>query len=352
MNSSPLTENENLPALDGFRGLAILLVICYHFEIINSWGWMGVDLFFVLSGFLISKSLSKGTLNKEHLIRFFRNRILRIVPATYLSLLLFFLLVPLLKFGAESESFQILKYNQFYYWAFQTDIWYALDGFPAMVFLLPLWSLGVEAKFYLLWPLFFWVIKSLTSWGKWIFLVLIILISIVFRSYAHYWFPSFENIYRYVFFLCRLDAFAIGTGIYFLSRQGWYGIDRRWWGVLAAIIFIYFLVLFLSGNWNGHYSSNWVSFIGFTLIACGWAAMIAFILQSSNVCSWLFQSKWLVWLGKYSYGIYVFHYPIWLLIHKTALPAYLFLPVAILVTMLSGYLSFSLVERPFLNWKK
>lgn len=351
MNNKTSTENGSITCLDGFRGLAILLVICYHFEIIHSWGWMGVDLFFVLSGFLITKSLTAYPINSINLKRFFQNRFLRIVPACYVSLIIFFFLVPSLGIGIDSEAYRILLQNQFYFWTFQTDIWYALDGFPLMVFLLPLWSLGVEAKFYLIWPLVIWMQSRLSSWKRYIFLGTIVLLSIFFRSYAQDWIPTFEDVYRYVFFLCRMDAFTIGAILYFLYRDEWLGMNSRYWGILATVIYLYFLILFLTGNWNGHYSSNWVSFIGFTLIAAGWAALIAFALQTTSIISHILKSQCLGWLGKYSYGMYVFHYPLWLFIYKMSLPMYLILILAIIGTLLMGYFSYKFIERPFLKLK-
>ncbi|KYP16091.1 acyltransferase [Flavihumibacter sp. CACIAM 22H1] len=351
MNESRLT-GKTIPVLDGFRGLAILLVLCYHFEIIKSWGWMGVDLFFVLSGFLITRSLYPANGLSPALYPYYRNRILRIVPACFLSLLLIFIVVPLVWSGADSPAYQILRKNQWYYWTFQTDIWYALDGFPAMVLLLPLWSLGVEAKFYLVWPYVTAGIRTGRYGARWLYLGVLVVMAIIIRSYAQSWLPAFEQVYRYVFFLCRLDAFAIGAALYFVFSEGGRGVQNRWWGLIAAVIFLYFMGLFVSGNWNGHYSSNWIIYLGFTLIATGWASLVLHTLQSNDFCNRLFQAKWLAAMGKYSYGIYVFHYPIWILVHRIHLPASLLLIIACLATLLIGYLSYHLVEKPFLRLKQ
>jgi peptidoglycan/LPS O-acetylase OafA/YrhL len=89
-----IAPGKRIPQLDGLRGIAILMVMCYHFfpnNIICNFGWSGVDLFFVLSGFLITGRLYPYLDDKKILLKFYRNRFLRIVPL-YFGFLVVFLL--------------------------------------------------------------------------------------------------------------------------------------------------------------------------------------------------------------------------------------------------------------------
>ena len=141
--------HNRIKILDGFRGLAILLVIGYHYLNFFSFGWTGVDLFFVLSGFLITGKLVES-LDADHYFRnFYIKRILRIVPLYYFILLLFFVLIPFLLPSLVSISFNELQHEQIYYWTFVVNIYDAIHGWPQNVTLIHFWSLACEIQFYL-----------------------------------------------------------------------------------------------------------------------------------------------------------------------------------------------------------
>src|SRR4029077_20528398 len=114
--------HNRIKILDGFRGLAILLVIGYHYLDFFSFGWTGVDLFFVLSGFLITGKLVESMGAAHYFRTFYTKRILRIVPLYYSILLLFFVLVPFLLPSFVSVSFKELLQKQIFYWTFLANI--------------------------------------------------------------------------------------------------------------------------------------------------------------------------------------------------------------------------------------
>ena len=150
---------ERIPELDGLRGLAVLMVMAYHafaYEMVREqWGglaralvwvtnlgWLGVDLFFVLSGFLITGVLLRTRQDARYLSNFYWRRALRILP------LYFFVLLVIGLFYAHAGQFVLLS-------ALFLVNWASLFGVPLIYG--PLWSLAVEEHFYLFWP---WVVRA------------------------------------------------------------------------------------------------------------------------------------------------------------------------------------------------
>ena len=157
----------HIPALDGIRGLAILLVLLGHFtsyggfrpeigvdrayHLVAMLGGVGVDLFFVLSGFLITGILVDARGGAFFFRNFYMRRVLRIFPLYYGSLLVFFVVLPLLDPG-DPRLQQVLG-EQAWYWSYLTNIRMAFDGWPAYHHIGHFWSLAVEEQFYMVWPL-------------------------------------------------------------------------------------------------------------------------------------------------------------------------------------------------------
>ncbi|HJQ54256.1 MAG TPA: acyltransferase [Gemmatimonadaceae bacterium] len=161
-------ERGHILALDGLRGIAILLVVASHF-VSNlkitadgpAWvlvsiahaGWTGVDLFFVLSGFLITGILVDARGSPSYFKAFYARRALRILPAYYGFLFAIFVVLPALHLGA-GDNYMLARQHQGWYWLHQTNIMMAIGEipghgpYPSTLF----WSLAVEEQFYFLWP--------------------------------------------------------------------------------------------------------------------------------------------------------------------------------------------------------
>ena len=141
------------PALDGVRGLAIALVVASH---VTTWppatqGWIGVDLFFVLSGFLITGILadSRNVIGRAR--AFYVRRALRILPLYYGVLVTLFVVIPILH-PLHTQEYQTLAREQWWYWTYLQN-WriasaHSIDGGSLVWF----WSLAIEEQFYLIWP--------------------------------------------------------------------------------------------------------------------------------------------------------------------------------------------------------
>src|SRR5215831_14066355 len=150
------------PALDGLRGIAILLVICCHnlnFLPHFEFGWVGVDLFFVLSGFMITDNLIKTKETKNFLQNFYIRRVLRIFPLLYGVLLLYFIFAPGL--GSLRLQYDYYHSNQGFVW-FHLQNWLAISHVRPTdtVLLNHFWSLSVEEQFYLVWPFVVLLVKD------------------------------------------------------------------------------------------------------------------------------------------------------------------------------------------------
>ncbi|HKB45330.1 MAG TPA: acyltransferase, partial [Chitinophagaceae bacterium] len=156
-----ISKRNHYPALDGLRGIAILLVVFLHnFRFMNYFffGWLGVDLFFVLSGFLITDILM-NTLQEPHFLRnFYMRRVLRIFPLYYLTLIICLYILP-----AITSLYLDMRYyqsNQLWLWLYMQNWLYVFkEPFGAQM-LLHLWSLAVEEQFYLIWPVTILLIRK------------------------------------------------------------------------------------------------------------------------------------------------------------------------------------------------
>jgi peptidoglycan/LPS O-acetylase OafA/YrhL len=217
------------PRLDGLRGLAILLVMLYHtthyglartaldeaLTIVPSVGWSGVDLFFVLSGFLITGILLGTRDGTTYYRAFYARRVLRIFPLYYATLAFFLLVVPQLPFFAAVDHFWNpgASREQFWYWLFLSNVQAALTGAWQHQTLDISWSLAIEEHFYLLWLL---VVRYASERR-----LLICAGTIVARCCcARRWCAGASPLAAYTLTPCRLDTLATGAAIAILARRG------------------------------------------------------------------------------------------------------------------------------------
>src|SRR2546425_904777 len=171
-------RGDRVPVLDGLRGLAIILVFLAHaireplqpgtasidvaLRAIAYTGWIGVDLFFVLSGFLISGILLDTRGQPRWWPNFIVRRALRIFPLYYGALTVLFVFLPWLVRWSNPD-FVTLQANQRWYWTYTVNLLAALtDGRGTPLYTSHLWSLSIEEQFYLIWPFFVWVCRPRT----------------------------------------------------------------------------------------------------------------------------------------------------------------------------------------------
>ncbi len=236
-----LPPGERIPVLDGIRGIAILLVMVFHFWVFGiatgtrlwervyasaaGMGWVGVDLFFVLSGFLITGILYDSRGRQHYFQVFYGRRTVRIFPLYYASLALFFWIIPFLLVRLHHSQFSE-TYNsptaKLFAWTYLLNWYEGLRGFNAVS--LPLqhfWSLAVEEQFYLVWPI---LVLTLARRRLMVLCGGLMALGLVLRAvlYAIH-LPSAA----YTLIFCRADSLAIGALVALSAR------DPRDWKTLV-----------------------------------------------------------------------------------------------------------------------
>jgi len=308
-------EESHLPALDGLRGLAILLVLLFHtfarpevqhanwiiksFNQVSLFGWTGVDLFFVLSGFLITRILLDAKTSTNFFKVFYMRRILRIFPLYYLSLIGVFLIWPLLKLHTGSISG-----NDAGHVGLTVQLWYWLNlvNWPTAIhpMLVPLlshyWTLSIEEQFYAVWPAVVYFLSekrlALLSIAGIVSVFILRNLPIV-QAFG----ATHDNfLYRLTPF--RMDTLLFGGLLAILFKH----VDRskllRW----AVPIFVVTLALLL---WKAQPSPA-EGAITFTGLAVLYSSLLTICITSKTAGA-LFRTRLLRGMGKYSYSVYLIH---------------------------------------------
>jgi peptidoglycan/LPS O-acetylase OafA/YrhL len=311
-----------LRRLDGLRGLAILLVMVVHFwrpeeaTALGRWmtrvaaaGWSGVDLFFVLSGFLITGILADTRGRPGWLRNFFARRVLRIFPLYYLFLAVSMLLLP--AYVARIHFTRVPDYGYAadvaawpWYASYTSNLWMALHGrfSPGGANSLT-WSLAVEEQFYLAWPLLILLCpprRLLALVGALFAAAVAVRTGLVLAGSG--WLPIF------LLLPCRMDALAAGAlaALYLRSPR----FRPRVWqrlGSAACFILLPAAVLWILRPAGDVRETAPFQVAGYSLLALGFAGLLAKVLDGGTVLRRAFDAAPLVSLGKYSYGIYLFH---------------------------------------------
>lgn len=357
--------HKHIPTLDGVRGLAILLVLIFHlykYIYITNIGWIGVDLFFVLSGFLITGILLNAKATPNFFLNFISRRALRIFPLYYLFLFLFFIVLPLLKHPVQVDNYDYLYDNQIWFWTY-TQNWLGafsnewINGSIISHF----WSLAIEEQFYLFWPLiiYFNSKKSIVKMS-----LVIIIMSVVLRNI--FIFFEYSWVTSYIFTLSRLDNLSIGALCAVLIREKDFINILNRYTIYIMMISSSIIIFILIYTRNLSMSNIYFLSFGYTILAILFACIILFSLSDHrfNFLKKVFNTSIMVFLGKYSYGLYVYHIPVFMLLYPKLKSSLKFLTsleiisdliastlIFILVVIIS-LLSYHLVEVKFLKLKK
>ncbi len=338
---------KHLPQLDGLRGLAVLIVVSGHLAVfgigfgVKTLGPLppiGVDLFFVLSGFLITNILIDARAGKNYYLNFYARRALRIWPLYAIVLVIIF---ALLNHHVRILSFDETKIRWPFFALFLQNVVYRRAALLGPTALGLTWSLAVEEQFYLIWPV---LVRKLSTKHLTMTLMMIVGMAPLARVLAIH-----IGVDPYINPLCRFDGMAIGSlaVLWMRARRHDEASIRRVAGRLLVISATAEIIVVMAGLER---------YVSKTFVSLGFCAVLLAALSSPWVIR-VFSQAWLRHVGKVSYGIYLFHMLIGAALF-TAFPgsSWSVRTARVLGVILGSVgvatLSFQLVESPVLRLKR
>jgi len=370
-----------LPALDGLRGIAVLLVMVYHFSYAGSFshslldrgyarvsgaGWVGVDLFFVLSGFLITGILYDSRGRSGYFSSFYARRVLRIFPLYYAFVLLVLPLAALV--GAPDPAHTLDRLREFrpFYLGYAVNFMLAFHGgWKADILSTShLWSLAVEEQFYLLWPpLVLLLSRRALIRTSAVLAGAALLVRVGMRL------GGAGEVATFVLPFARMDALLLGGLVALGVRElgGVAPLARHAPRVLAVSCAVAAATL-ASAPARTSYASPWVQTVGYTAIAVFFAALLVASVAAPEGSRWgrLLRARPLAAPGTYSYALYVFHPVVMTALQAVGLGPdrfaapggvqvgvhLAFTGFAMLLSLAAAWVSWNLMERHFLRLKE
>ena len=366
-----------IPGLDGLRAIAFLLVFAIHTDYLN-FGWVGVQLFFVLSGFLITGILldmKEYLPTKEYYLKFYGRRFLRIFPLYYFYLLSMSGITAWLKSLAfRPNKMQIFLDQAPYAAIYVYNFFYASSSFEHTALLEHFWSLSVEEQFYIFWPLMIMLtpkkhVKKLFIAAIFGGLAFRVLYTVLYKMYPLPFLHENMAIALYALPFTHLDAFGFGA---FLTRFE-FKKPKLQLAVLAILVpLLGFTTRYLTtGSWTDHLTGLGYPFAmpkggqyiwGYSILNYFFAVLIYTIIREKLFVRFL-EMGWLKYLGKISYGLYVYHFAIIWFTGRFIFdnfgqyftyPQGVFIQtiVSFLLTVLIATASYYWLEKPLLSLKR
>jgi peptidoglycan/LPS O-acetylase OafA/YrhL len=357
--------------LDGLRAIAFLLVFFFHTDYLE-FGWVGVQLFFVLSGFLITGILLKMKQNlspRDYFVKFYGRRLLRIFPLYYFYLILMLGITAVLIYnGYKSNVMKLFQIQLPYALGYIYNFHYASLSYRHLYFLVHFWSLSVEEQFYIFWPLIIFLTPEKVR--KWAFTGIIfagpLFRILVILAYKYSLLPFLNETLPmglYPLTFNHIDAFGMGAFI------ACYPIPKAKLQVIGLTFLLpltaFFWQYFASGN-VGSFGSLGFQFImpvgyqfiwGYSALNYYFATLI-FAVAREGFLIGLLENRMLKYIGRISYGLYVYHNgAIWFAgrIRDYGMDEQFAKPLSTLLAFIMSFvlaaLTYRFIEKPFLRLK-
>jgi peptidoglycan/LPS O-acetylase OafA/YrhL len=311
-------KQAHIPELDGIRGLAILAVMALHFlavhidgdrnnteklvDAIAGYGMWGVDLFFVLSGYLITGLLADTRDSEKYFSSFYMRRTLRIFPLYYGVIFVLVVLIPRSFLEVHAPQALQIRAVQPWLWSYLTNVYIAKSGSFSIPYVSHFWTLAIEEHFYLMWPLVVRFASRRTAIWTAIALSIFALGCRIVLA-----FTTSNDLWAHVFTPCRLDTLCIGAAFALWVRgpEGWAVLRHAVKGVPLLVAAMLALMVVPEHGVSHQVALAIKEFLLAILFG-------VFVSTSASPSGWKLMRATLRWralmlMGKYSYGLYVFH---------------------------------------------
>jgi peptidoglycan/LPS O-acetylase OafA/YrhL len=333
------------PELDGVRAVAVLLVLVWHSFLLGVTrplaGYLGVDVFFVLSGYLITWLLLEEQTNAGsiRLMAFYGRRVLRLAPALVLLLVL--------AWFASTRTVPGMAYERE---AFVTAVAGANWFYDRLGVLIHTWSLSIEVQYYVVWPL---VLAAALKTGvsqrrlAWVAIVVAVAVGAV-RALTYGQFEGVGlNAYRTY---GHVDALMLGNAMA-LAPELWKWTERRAVAIVALVAALGIVLYQLARP--PMFDPPGIYFRGlFSVFVLAVAVLLGHVTRNPNGrLKWILAKRSLARVGRISYGLYLFHVPIFVVVASWTTSTALAVPAGWTATFFAAVLSYTLIERPALSLK-
>lgn len=353
----PIGGLRYMPGVDGLRALAVAAVVAYHLG--ASWlpgGYLGVDVFLVISGFLITSLLlaEHERSGRIDLVRFWLRRARRLLPAAVVMIAVVMAAMLILHTGevarVRGQALAALAYVVNWHFIFADVPYFEQFGRPSVF--LHLWSLSIEEQFYLVWPLALVAIMAMARWRRAVLATTVVLLGLTSTALAWaLWQPFTDPSRIYYGTDTRAVALLAGVGLALAPVALRGGGPQRGWGrrgvELVGLIGLagVLVAMFTLGDLDERLYRG-----GFLLVALASVALIAAAADRTTLTGRLFSLGPMVWLGLRSYSLYLWHWPVIVLTRPQVDlpldgPVLLALRVGLMVAL--AVLSYRYIEVPF-----
>jgi len=329
------------PDIDGLRAVAVLSVLFFHVGFSSfSGGWVGVDVFFVISGFLITRlimdEIEAGSFS---FAGFYARRARRLFPSFIFTVAASFIVGSLvfdrnyLQHFAGEVVYALFAASNFFYWLDGGYFGVAEQYKP----LLHTWSLGVEEQFYLIWPLTIVLIVRHCRRFLWLLLTIASLVSLFIAQY--YFYANYE---KSVFLLLPARIFEFAIGAMLVSLIKYQRVNQR---VLEGALLLGLALILLAVF---RFTTRTPFPTLYALVPCVGSALAIFGGMAANL-RWLLGNRLMAWIGRISYSLYLIHWPVIVFYsyHRLAPLSWLEQTLICVGSIAAAALMYSFIEQPF-----